>query len=124
VLTRQAYNTQNLRARDPLCYPKKSRQPRTVGPLGVRAPENKENFMAKQASAKAEPSVGKTRKRSVSKTATQGAPAAVEPLSPAALSHEQIAQYAYEIYLARGASEGGAVHDWLQAEHELRARVG
>lgn len=77
--------------------------------------------MAKQATAKAEPSSGKTRKRSVSKTATQVAPTAGEQ---PAVSHERIAQYAYEIYVARGASEGGAINDWLRAEHELRARVG
>jgi hypothetical protein len=80
--------------------------------------------MAKQATAKAEPTAGKTRKRAVSKTATQSAASAVEALSPPALSHEKIAHYAYEIYLARGASEGGAINDWLQAEYELRARVG
>jgi hypothetical protein len=34
------------------------------------------------------------------------------------LSHDQIAQRAYEIYLARGAA-GDPVTDWLQAEREL-----
>ena len=33
---------------------------------------------------------------------------------------EQIAQRAYEIYQARGGTEGQDVEDWLQAERELR----
>lgn len=35
-------------------------------------------------------------------------------------SHAQIAERAYALYLARGAHEGGAFHDWVRAEHELR----
>ncbi|QYU66360.1 DUF2934 domain-containing protein [Leptolyngbya sp. 15MV] len=38
-----------------------------------------------------------------------------------ALSHEQIRLRAYEIYLARGATPGDPVADWLRAEHELAA---
>jgi hypothetical protein len=37
-------------------------------------------------------------------------------------SPQQIAERAYELYLARGASDGGAEHDWLRAESELRSR--
>jgi len=33
---------------------------------------------------------------------------------------EQIAQRAYEIYQARGGTEGQDIEDWLQAERELR----
>jgi len=73
--------------------------------------------MPKQAIAKAESTAGKTRKRAVSKTAAPS-------VSERAFSHEEIAQHAYGLYMARGASEGGAINDWLQAEHELRARVG
>jgi hypothetical protein len=36
-------------------------------------------------------------------------------------SHEQIAQRAFELYLARGGYEGSEVGDWLRAESELRA---
>jgi hypothetical protein len=75
--------------------------------------------MAKQATAKAESSVGKTRKRAVSKIATE-----VMNEAPRALSHAEIAQYAYCIFQARGAYDGAAESDWLRAEHELRARVG
>jgi hypothetical protein len=35
-------------------------------------------------------------------------------------NNEQIAKRAYEIFLARGASHGSDIEDWLQAERELR----
>jgi hypothetical protein len=82
-----------------------------------------EERMAKQATAKAESSAGKTRKRAVSKTAAQVV--GETPMSRGReLSHHEIAQHAYGIYLARGAHEGGAQGDWLRAEHELRTRGG
>jgi hypothetical protein len=36
-------------------------------------------------------------------------------------SQEQIARRAYEIYVARGSSDGQDLADWLMAEQELRA---
>jgi hypothetical protein len=94
--------------------------------LGIRArphaalgDRSKEERMAKQATAKTESSVGKTRKRAVSKTASQ-----VVGEATRALSHTEIAQHAYGIFLARGAHDGAAESDWLRAEHELRARLG
>jgi hypothetical protein len=78
--------------------------------------------MPKKAANKAESiATGKTRKRAVSKLA---APSVSETPAARALSHEEIAQHAYGLYMARGASESGEINDWLQAEHELRARVG
>lgn len=76
--------------------------------------------MAKQATAKAVPTAGRTRKRAVSKPVST--PAGVATL--AAPSHHEIAQHAYGLYLARGAHDGCAVSDWLRAEHELRAQRG
>ncbi len=38
------------------------------------------------------------------------------------VTDEEIRQRAYEIYLARGAAPGFELHDWLQAERELRSR--
>jgi len=35
-------------------------------------------------------------------------------------SPEEIARLAYEIFCARGAEEGRALDDWLQAEADLR----
>jgi hypothetical protein len=40
-----------------------------------------------------------------------------------AVTHDQIARRAYEIYEARGADEGDALADWLTAERELRQRT-
>jgi hypothetical protein len=31
---------------------------------------------------------------------------------------------AYELYLSRGREDGGDLGDWLQAERELRTRLG
>jgi hypothetical protein len=36
------------------------------------------------------------------------------------LDHEAIAKRAYDRYLARGASHGQDLEDWLDAERELR----
>jgi len=46
--------------------------------------------------------------------------AANETTRSAGASGEQIAARAYQLYLARGCSEGRALDDWLQAEAELR----
>jgi hypothetical protein len=43
-----------------------------------------------------------------------------KPDAVPAVTHEQIAQRAYELYLARGGGQGDAVGDWLAAERELR----
>jgi hypothetical protein len=39
----------------------------------------------------------------------------------AAPTHEEIAKRSYELYLQRGAADGFAEQDWLQAEAELLA---
>jgi Protein of unknown function (DUF2934) len=33
--------------------------------------------------------------------------------------HEQIARYAYELFLSRGAEDGRDLQDWLEAERRL-----
>jgi outer membrane protein TolC len=38
---------------------------------------------------------------------------------PTAVTPAQIAERAYELYIARGAAHGSDLRDWLQAEHEL-----
>lgn len=38
------------------------------------------------------------------------------------VTDEEIRKRAYEIYLARGATLGFELDDWLQAERELRSR--
>ena len=59
---------------------------------------------------------GKSRKRKVSQTSS--ANVARE------LSHTQIAEHAYGLFMARGAHDGGELNDWLRAEQELRAQLG
>ncbi len=39
----------------------------------------------------------------------------------AAVTHEAIAQRAYELYMSRGSHEGDALGDWFRAERELAA---
>jgi hypothetical protein len=35
--------------------------------------------------------------------------------------HDKVAERAYEIFLARGGTDGHDVEDWLRAEAELRS---
>jgi hypothetical protein len=42
---------------------------------------------------------------------------------PSSISHERIAQRAYEIYAKRGYSAGNPDDDWFEAERQLRAGV-
>lgn len=44
----------------------------------------------------------------------------VDPRGNKAVTQEQIAQRAFEIYRARNGRQGDAMNDWLQAEQELR----
>ena len=41
---------------------------------------------------------------------------------PSGVTEEDIAQRAYQLYLARGGEDGHALDDWLQAERELRGQ--
>jgi Protein of unknown function (DUF2934) len=38
------------------------------------------------------------------------------------LDRQRVAERAYELYLARGATDGQAMDDWLRAERELTDR--
>lgn len=49
----------------------------------------------------------------------QTAPQAVGDTTAAAPDRERVAMRAYELYLARGGGEGGALDDWLAAEREF-----
>jgi hypothetical protein len=44
-----------------------------------------------------------------------------QPPGAAQVSHEYVAVRAYHIFLARGATPGRELDDWLQAERELRS---
>jgi Protein of unknown function (DUF2934) len=47
----------------------------------------------------------------------------VQDVAEIELSHHEIAERAYHIYLERGAQPGDPFADWLTAERELRGRL-
>ena len=42
---------------------------------------------------------------------------------PKSITHEQIAERAYQIFLKRGFGPGDAASDWLEAERQLKAGI-
>ncbi len=42
-------------------------------------------------------------------------------IHPRAVSHEQIAERAYQLFLKRGFGPGNAASDWVEAERQLKA---
>jgi len=74
-----------------------------------------------KASAKAEvPAKVAAAKPAARKTVAKKAAPAVGPQLVPALTHEQIAKRAYELWAGRGYVQGDPVHDWWQAEQELK----
>lgn len=57
---------------------------------------------------------------SISRKALTEVTAAVTLRAP---SHDEIARRAFELFVARGQSDGSDVSDWLRAESELAASV-
>jgi hypothetical protein len=66
----------------------------------------------------------KKKVESAGKTAKKIRKAAKAPAAGGEVSHQQIAQRAYELYLQRGAVDGYAQQDWAQAEQELLGQAG
>jgi hypothetical protein len=62
----------------------------------------------------------KTAGTKVKKTAKRNESSAV-PENNVAPTHDEIARRAFELYLARGASQGQDADDWFRAEAELRS---
>jgi hypothetical protein len=56
------------------------------------------------------------------RSAERAASMVSEPPAPYAPTEEEIRVRAYHRYLERGAGDGLAFHDWLEAERELRNR--
>jgi len=52
---------------------------------------------------------------------TSAAPQSTGDTTAGTPDRDRIATRAYELYLARGGSEGEAMDDWLAAERELRS---
>jgi len=78
-------------------------------------------------------SAPKAVKATSSKITDEAKPAAAKPAamtsatvpkstSMSAPTHQEIAQRSYELYLARGSTDGHAEADWARAEAELRSR--
>lgn len=44
----------------------------------------------------------------------------IQPPAPKVVTHEQIAERAYQIFLKRGFGPGDAATDWLEAERQLK----
>jgi hypothetical protein len=59
----------------------------------------------------------------ISKPKTKRTRASKPPALLSEPTHEQIERRAFELYLARGASDGNALGDWLRAEAELRSHA-
>lgn len=53
------------------------------------------------------------------KSNVAAAPKTKKTTTKSKITHEQIAQRAYEIYLERGTTPGDPMQDWLRAEVEL-----
>ncbi len=45
----------------------------------------------------------------------------IQTSMPKAITHEQIAERAYQLFLKRGFGPGDAATDWLEAERQLKA---
>ena len=72
--------------------------------------------MAKQTTSRTKASTPRKRATDVL------APAATPVMAPAPmLTHQAIAQRAFELYQARGEIGGDEMSDWLRAESELRS---
>jgi Protein of unknown function (DUF2934) len=76
----------------------------------VSAPVAEPEGLAVVASGAAEPAAGKSFVK-------------VEDVVEIELSHDEIAERAYHIYLERGAQPGDPFADWLTAERQLRERL-
>jgi hypothetical protein len=61
-----------------------------------------------------------TRTRTLKSSTTT--PTTATPVTLSLLNHADIAQRAYELFLASGATHGRDLEHWLQAESELRNR--
>ena len=61
-------------------------------------------------------------RRTSTRKAAAVADNAPEPARQVAVTENEIARRAYQLYLSRGREDGSDLDDWLQAERELRVR--
>lgn len=62
------------------------------------------------------------RTREHTTAANEGSPEHADDTTAATISRARVAERAYELYLARGGTDGQAMDDWLSAERELTGR--
>lgn len=67
--------------------------------------------------------MAKTKPTSVTKEKPPAGASKPPPTMFKALTHAEIAQRAYELYMQRTPSEGTPESDWIKAEVELRAKL-
>lgn len=80
--------------------------------------------MAKQAATRATRTTASRKKSAPAPTMSAvSAPAMSAVSAQREPTHQEIAEHAYGLYLARGAREGDAFGDWVTAERTLRARL-
>jgi hypothetical protein len=68
--------------------------------------------------------MAKAKSRRNDQDSRQAAPQAAGDTTVASPDRERVAARAYEIYQARGGSDGLAMDDWLQAERECAQNSG
>lgn len=64
----------------------------------------------------AENSIEMVAQSAIPEIMTESVISAATPITP---TIEQVRMRAYELYLERGATPGGELHDWIRAEREL-----
>ena len=57
----------------------------------------------------------------IQRSEAKGSGPIARPKAPRVITHELIAQRAYEIYASRGYAAGDQNADWLEAERQLKA---
>ncbi len=67
--------------------------------------------------------MAKPRRKNSGGVALESAPQNAGDTTTGNIDRERVAQRAYELYLARGGTDGRAMEDWLAAERELTQRV-
>src|SRR5581483_10490488 len=92
-----------------------------VAPACVMPSRRWQKFVLEASTLLAEPAedVQMAKQGTLTKGSTRRGRSARKAATEVVMSHEDIARRAFEIYLARGAGDGEALADWVQAEREL-----
>ena len=100
--------------------------PRTRIDGGVFKPANSPNVRRHNMPARKKTTTVTEKPAPVSRSEAKGSGTSVskpQSVVPKAVTHEQIAERAYQIFLKRGFGPGDAASDWLEAERQLKAGI-